>query len=128
MSNKHRDNTFVVLGRMGIRYADCCTLVRASATLHTWAEHECNGTIQRDEATGKCAWHSSYDGKRIGTTSDRETGARKRVEEVCKRYGLTAYFQTDPRGCALYLLRPGDVPPDGADVSAYYNRGIAVVP
>jgi hypothetical protein len=38
---------------------------------------------------------------------------------------LTAYVQTDPRGAALYVLRPGDVP-DGADVSAYYSRGIAV--
>lgn len=35
------------------------------------------------------------------------------------------YLQTDPRGCALYILRPGDVPA-GADVQSYYTRGIAV--
>lgn len=38
---------------------------------------------------------------------------------------LTFYHQTDPRGCALYIIRPGDVP-EGEDVSAYYSRGIAV--
>lgn len=125
--NKHRENTFNVLGRLGISYADCRALVRASTTLHSWAEHECNGAIQRDETTNKPYWHSTYDGKRLGPTSDRETGAIKRVEEICARYNLTPYFQTNPRGCALYLLRPGDVPAD-ADVSAYYTRGIAVIP
>ena len=31
----------------------------------------------------------------------------------------------DPRGAALYLLRPGDVPV-GQDASAYYSRGVVV--
>lgn len=125
--NNHRMNTFVQLGRLGISSTRAATLVRCSAVLHTWAEHKCNGAIQRDEATGKCYWHNTLTGRRIGATSDRETGARKSVESICRFYQLTPYFQTDPRGCALYLLRPGDVP-DGADVSAYYSRGIAVVP
>lgn len=38
---------------------------------------------------------------------------------------LSYYIQTDPRGCALYILRPGDVP-DGADAGSYYSRGIAI--
>jgi hypothetical protein len=38
---------------------------------------------------------------------------------------LSAYIQGDPRGAALYILRPGDVPA-GADVDAYYSCGIAV--
>lgn len=38
---------------------------------------------------------------------------------------LAAYVQTDPRGAALYILRPGDVP-EGGDVSAYYTRGVCV--
>jgi hypothetical protein len=124
---KYRDNTFNVLGSLGIRYVDCCALVRASATLHTWAEHECNGTIQRCELTDEPYWYSPHTGKRIDRTSDRETGARKRVQAICMHYNLVPYFQTDPRGCALYLLRPGDVP-KGADPSAYYSRGIAVIP
>lgn len=33
--------------------------------------------------------------------------------------------QTDPRGAALYILRPGDVS-DGADVSSCYTRGICI--
>jgi hypothetical protein len=38
---------------------------------------------------------------------------------------ISAYIQTDPRGAALYIIRPGDVPA-GEDVSAYYNRGVVV--
>jgi len=38
---------------------------------------------------------------------------------------LAYYIQTDPRGAALYILRPGDVPP-GEDPAAYYSKGICV--
>jgi hypothetical protein len=76
---------------------------------------------------------------------DRETGARKRLQAIIKARNertlitpsgriitetdksgaVSAFIQTDPRGAALYILRPGDVP-EGADVSAYYTRGIVV--
>lgn len=46
--------------------------------------------------------------------------------QVCDPRGpITYYIQTDPRGAALYLLRPGDVPA-GGDVSSYYDRGVCV--
>ena len=126
--NKHRANTFDTLARMGISYADICTLVRASATLHTWHEHECNGAIQRDEETGKCYWYNADSGKQLWRTSDREAGATKRINATLVRYpGLTAYIQGDPRGCALYIIRPGDVL-EGMQVDSCYSRGIAVVP
>lgn len=83
--------------------------------------------------------------------ADRETGARKRLAAIVERRNaritddsskdaelnihatcaaklagiVSAYVQRDPRGAALYILRPGDVPP-GADASAHYNRGICV--
>lgn len=69
---------------------------------------------------------------------DRETGARKRLAAIIearnKRHecgrgyiaeGVDCFIQGDPRGAALYILRPGDVP-EGADPSAYYSRGICV--
>jgi hypothetical protein len=124
--NKYRANTFATLARMGIETSHAAALVRASATLHTWAEHECNGTIQREDGTNIPYWHNTNTGKRIGRTADREAGALKRAQNIAARYGLTAYHQTDPRGCALYLVRPGDVPA-GEDIGSYYSRGIAVV-
>lgn len=58
--------------------------------------------------------------------ADRELGARKRLAKIMAKYpGYAAYVQTDPRGCALYILRPGDVA-EGADVSSCYSRGVAV--
>lgn len=58
--------------------------------------------------------------------ADKEAGALKRLRAIMVRYPvLKAYQQGDPRGAALWILRPGDVP-EGKDAGAYYPRGIAV--
>jgi hypothetical protein len=41
------------------------------------------------------------------------------------RLTVSAYIQTDPRGAALYIIRPDDVP-EGKNFESYYNRGICV--
>ncbi len=116
--------------RVGIEYEDALTLRRISMTLHRWHELECgdsNGAIERDEESGKPYWRKPNSGNRYGwPIADRETGALKRLDKLMARYPeLSAYVQGDPRGAALYILRPGDVP-EGKDVDAYYSRGIAV--
>ena len=113
-------------------------------TLRRWHELECgtdNGCVERDETTDKPFWRYS-DGRKGYAMPDREKGARKRLAPILKArnerqyvqgtdyYGLSrdelaAHIQTDPRGAALYILRPGDVPA-GEDASAYYNRGVCV--
>jgi hypothetical protein len=136
----------------GLKQAEIDTLLRCQKTLHTWAEHECNGTIQRDDKTGKPYWHFSDEQnfpRHCYRTPDREAGALKRIAAILaphapKQYtadtcpgrpcgadcdhtspGLTFYHQGDPRGCCLYLLRPGDVP-EGKDPGSCYSNGIAV--
>ena len=56
---------------------------------------------------------------------DLEKGALRRANAIAKAHGMTIYHQGDPRGCSLYLIRPGDVP-DGQCVTGYYTRGIAI--
>ena len=126
---KHRQQTFAALARLGITDADAASLVRASATLSTWAEHECNGAIQRDgdDGEGVPYWYNTNTGRRICRTSDREKGALKRARSIAQKYGMEIYHQGDPRGVAVYLLRPGDVPA-GAAAGSYYTRGVAVCP
>lgn len=113
---------------LGFTDTEAEQLRRISMTLHRWHELECGtdyGCIERDETSNKTYWVNSYSGKRYATP-DRETGARKRLAKITARVGkLSAYIQTDPRGAALYILRPGDVP-EGGDVGAYYSRGICV--
>ncbi len=110
----------------GISLDDADALRRISMTFHRWAEHECNGNIQRDEETGIPYWYNSETGRKYGKVADREKGAQKRLAQIMAKYpALRAYEQGDPRGASLYILRPGDVP-EGADVSGYYSRGIAV--
>lgn len=109
-------------------YSDALKLRRIAMQLHRWHELECGvdgGGVERDEATGKVFWYNAMTGRR-SPTRDMETSALKRLEAVMKKYpNLKAYVQGDPRGAALYILRPGDVP-EGADPSAYYSRGLAV--
>jgi hypothetical protein len=135
-----------VLRSLGFTQAEAEALRRISMTLHRWAELECGmdgGCIERDDTTNRPFWHNSHSG-RLSPIADREAGALKRLAAIIKARNarlrvehaigdvlgpcstnVTPYVQGDPRGAALYILRPDDVPA-GADVSAYYNRGICV--
>lgn len=120
---------------------DAESLRRISMTLHRWHELECgneNGAIERDETTGKPYWRPANNLANAHLSDsqmlrhkqwpvpDREAGALKRLAAIMSRYpSLSSYVQGDPRGCALYILRPGDVP-TGKDVGAYYSRGLVV--
>ena len=113
------------LGAVGFSPAEVDTLLRCSRVLSTWAEDECNGAIQRDAESDIPYWYNTNTGLRIGRTADRERGALNRAAAICARHGCTHYHQTDPRGCALYVIRPGDLPV-GRDVESCYTNGVAV--
>ena len=119
-------------------------LRRISRTLRRWHELECGidaGCIERDDTTGKPRF-LSYSGRRW-PVRDMEAGALRRLAHIMqdannRRFigdaasmlapncdDLTHYVQPDPRGAALYILRPGDVPP-GTDPASCYTRGICV--
>ena len=125
---ERRARMFRALEMNGIGGDDAQALRRVSMTLNRWHELECGseyGYIERDEVTGKTFSVNPRTGKRY-PTPDRETGALRRLKKIMAKYPtLSAYVQTDPRGAALYILRPGDVPA-GEDADSYYNRGIAV--
>jgi hypothetical protein len=133
MRQTMQENTLL---RLGFTQDEAEKLRRISMTLHRWHERECGtdgGCIERDEATGKAFWLNSMTGRRY-PVQDRETGARKRLAAILAtrnarttgaEWHLTAYVQTDPRGAALYILRPGDVP-EGKGADAYYSRGLCV--
>ncbi len=123
---------------LGFTPAEAESLRRISLTLHRWSEHECNGTIERDEDRGnKPYWSNLNTGEHyVCRVPDREAGALRRLEKIVARRNrevvapfagseLTYYVQGDPRGGTLYILRPGDVP-EGKDAGSYYNRGICV--
>ena len=112
----------------GIGPYDAAALRRISMQLRAWFERECGtdyGCIERDETTGKPYWLNSSTMRRY-PIRDMEAGAMKRLNKIMSRYpDLSYYVQTDPRGCALYILRPGDVL-DGMEADSCYSRGIAI--
>ena len=118
------------LEKHGISRAETDKLLKCERTVHRWAERECGDgsdwAIERDETTSKpyTVYHGPGNSRRF-PIADLESGALKRASAIATVHGMTIYHQTDPRGCALYLIRPGDVP-IGQCVTGYYSRGIAI--
>ena len=131
------------LMNLGFTQWEAEKLRRISMTLQRWHELECGddyGCIERDEETNKPYWLSSRTMKR-SPIADRETGAKKRLREILdnrntrewvkantasvKDVAINAYIQTDPRGAALYLIRPTDVL-EGVSIESSYTLGICV--
>lgn len=134
--NKDTHYMLARLERLGITSDDALALRRISMTLHRWHELECgtgDGCIERDETTGVPYWYNANsrylganDRRAYRRIPDRERGALKRLAAIMAHYPTLGYHvQTDPRGCALYILRPGDVP-EGKSPHGYYSRGVAV--
>ena len=130
--NKDTLECITRLTKAGITLVDAIAFRRISITLHRWHELECgdtNGkTLERDEKTNKPYITYERIGGQRGRYSipDREAGARKRLAKILKHYpAFKAYVQGDPRGAALYILRPGDVP-EGQEIDACYSNGIAI--
>ena len=130
------------LESLGFTADETRSLIRIEMTLHRWAEHECNGNIQREElpdgSEGKPRWQSEVDREHNWAIPDRERGALKRLDAIVaernrrvnvgeiKGQGFVSFYhQTDPRGAALYIIRHRDVRA-GEDVGSVYNRGICV--
>ena len=135
---------------LGFTDSEVASLRRINSTLQRWHELECgteSGVIERDDATGKPYWVSytrrylgANDARMRSPIADREAGALRRLARIIKDCNvrrfyalpnggsigmLTTYIQTDPRGAALYILRPGDIP-EGVDVQSCYTRGVCV--
>lgn len=130
MRQTAQENTLLSLG---FTTDEAAALRRISLTLRRWHERECGddqGVIERDDTTGK-PYLVTQKGRRW-PVADRETGARRRLAAIIQSRNeraaepiLNTYIQTDPRGAALYILRPDDVP-EGKDPAAYYSRGICI--
>lgn len=130
-----KENYYRLIKRLedaGFSFDEANRLRRIEMTLQRWSEHECNGNIQREgeEGEGAPRWYSNYAieneanprGYRI---PDRERGALKRLSKIMESHpDFQAYHQSDPRGCALYIVRTSDL--NGTDIRSTYTRGIAV--
>lgn len=94
------------------------TLHRISGRLHRIAERECNGVPGYD--CPKCKG-DGWGCEKCGGTGDAPATLRLRrqAREIAEHYGCRAYFQGDPRGCALYLVPESLLPATLADVPDY---------
>lgn len=116
------------LKRMGLRAEEIGTLERAAARLHRWAEWQCGvteGHVEQDDAGQWWEVRHSAGREVRRRVNDLGAVAWRRVVRVWQAHpDLVMYNQTDPRGCALYILRRADV--GDADIARVYSRGVAV--
>ena len=116
-ARRHWDYLARLSARWGITAEDAETLRRCEKTLHTWAEHECNGTREVDPDGTTWAYNPN-----TGTrwrTANRERGAMRRAAAVIARYpACRLYRQGDPRGVVLHIIDATETNPD-----ARYDRG-----
>ena len=154
----NKDVVFITasLTRLGINPFDISALRRISRTLHRWGELECGDgneygswAIERDDETDKpyfvrhtWKWNPNCQDSITRTPiADREAGALKRLAAIMASHKrLVSYHQTDPRGCALYIVRRRDItrrPDDrtkadgklesfNSALSSQYTHGVAV--
>ena len=124
---------------LGFDLDEALALRRIEMTLSRWGERECGDgneygswAIERDDETEKpfLVHHHFNHGHGKDTVTrtpipDREAGAMRRLSKIMAAHAnLVAYHQTDPRGCALYILDRSQV--NGDDISTIYTRGLAV--
>lgn len=144
--NKATYDCIARLKEAGVSEDDARALRRISMTLHRWHEMECGDSndyaswvIARGRKVNGSGFEHDEKGKpyierhihsenkpRYEAIADREKGALARLAKIMARYpALGFYVQGDPRGAALYILRPGDVA-EGQSVDSRYSRGLAV--
>ncbi len=152
-TQKAKFELFARLQALGFTYEESAQLRRIEITLQRWAEAECGDSneycstaIERDETTGKpfrvVMHHSGLIAKaRRYPIADREAGAIRRLRAIvdarnarkfpnglsdadCHPDFIFPHHQSDPRGCALYLVKTSDL--NGQSIDSIYSRGLAV--
>lgn len=109
--------------QLGFSLDEADQLLSIERILHRWAEDECNGDIIREEGTdkpfrGQGPFHTV-------AIPDREKSALARLTKIMGSHpDLTYHHQTDPRGCALYIMRRRNL--GSRDIRSCYSMGWAV--
>ena len=95
------------LRRIGFTQDEAAQLLRISLTLHHWAERCCNEDIETcDDGSAWVTPHYGVGSGKPYRIQNREVGAFRRLAAILKPHTrrLTYYYQTDPRGAALYII------------------------
>lgn len=125
------------LYQLGFNSTEAQQIRGIAMTFSRWDEHECNGEIERDEATGKpfrvseCRSYAGTWQRQKYAIADREAGAQRRLDVIMAAHpDLAAYRQGDPRGCSVYIYRAADLTTGrfaGHNIESVYNSvGVAV--
>jgi hypothetical protein len=108
---------------MGLTFDAADAIRRDAQRLHTIAEKECNGTLERIEETGRVdhrghelkvgkvytVWGQDRPGPIMyAITRDMETPARARIDAMASAVGAVVEYQGDPRGWPVKLTK-GDI-------------------
>lgn len=144
MPRERNPNNTPALMALGLTHDDAQKLRRLEKRLHRWHELECGVEgpggmtlcVERDDETNKTyfrrmGWVQGRYFDERSPVRDDEPVMRKRMDSILRGYhDLVPFVQTDPRGCALYIIPLAAVKEAqarGQDASYIYSsRGVAV--
>lgn len=103
LAREHTERYIAAMLHRGFSWEDANSIRLIEKTLHSWAEHECNGTIQRsgDDGDGKpYRYYNDEYGcptrKSRVPCADREQGALNRLEKIMSKYPDFRSMRTKP--------------------------------
>lgn len=119
--------TIARLTNLGFCPREIQLLARYSRAMSSLDTRSCNG----DGWTGRGIWNDDDEAryeKKINSIRHKAQllciDAAARGHDV-DAGAITAYHQSDPRGCALWIVT--DIDLDGSDIRSAYTNGVAVV-
>lgn len=93
--------------------AEWSALKYCERRLRKWAEDECNGIIQYDNnGSNPRRYYSNHYGSPTvpgPIVPDKSETAMENARDLAAKHGLSVYYQTDPRDCALYVYSVHDL-------------------
>ena len=123
-------NKEFAINKLGLTSYRWNQLRRAEMALHSWAEQEANGEIQREDESGRPRRYrrSQYGDftERGGFIVDSEAHYLKEAKRHAKAAGLRIYHQGDCRGCSLYLYKQSDLEEAMARNEIYRRPGMGI--
>lgn len=126
---RERQRQDEALARLGIGERDAGRLRKIEATLHRLCEEDCNrGLSPREERMIETRVETA---RLIVAQAWADTANAVNHDELASACetgrGPAVYFQSDPRGCALYVVPPSVLERfPGHEIDSIYSSGIAV--
>jgi hypothetical protein len=95
---------------VSVSFGDAQTLRKAAQTLRRWYAGECGDGVSVIFRNEEGKPFREFESGLCVPIRDLESGALRRLADVCKRCGLSYKVNSDPRGASVWVNSSGESP------------------